>query len=113
MDPTKGSIRPQVDLANGERHAAWVPPMCDVFGLSPRLEDNGARRIETTRYHDCAVGGSCDFRCSNVLHCWSLLIASCAHVFSLSSASLSGSRPGWQISAPRSGERVQATQRYP
>ena len=33
MDPTKGSVWPQVDLANGERHAACVPPMCDMFGL--------------------------------------------------------------------------------
>jgi hypothetical protein len=46
MDPTKGSVRPQVDFANGERHAARVPPMCDVFGICPGLEDNSARRIE-------------------------------------------------------------------
>jgi hypothetical protein len=42
IDPTKGSVRPQIDFANGERHAARVPPMCDVFGLSPGLEDHSA-----------------------------------------------------------------------
>jgi hypothetical protein len=68
MDPTKGSVRPQIDFANGERHAARVPPMCDVFGISPGLEDNSARRIEDARYHDFAVGGSRDFRCLDVLH---------------------------------------------
>jgi hypothetical protein len=68
MDPTKDSVRPQVDFANGERHAARVPPMCDVFGISPCFENNGARRIEDARYHDFAVGGSCDFYCPDVLH---------------------------------------------
>jgi len=28
--------------------------MCDVFGISPGLEDNSARRIEDARYHDFA-----------------------------------------------------------
>jgi hypothetical protein len=68
MDPSKGSVRPQVDFANGERHAARVPPMCDVLGISPSLEDNSARRIEDARYHDLALGGSCDFHGSDVLH---------------------------------------------
>jgi hypothetical protein len=45
MDPAKGSVRPQVDLANGEGHAARVPPMCDVSGIRPSLEDNSAGRI--------------------------------------------------------------------
>jgi len=42
IDATKGSVRPQIDFANGERQAARVPPMCDVFGLSPGLEDHSA-----------------------------------------------------------------------
>ena len=68
MDPTEDSIRAQVDFANGERHAARVPPMYDAFGTSPGFENNGARRIEATCNYDFAVGGRRDFHCPDVLH---------------------------------------------
>src|SRR5260370_2649236 len=32
MDPTKGSVRPQVAFANGQRHPPPVPPMSHLSG---------------------------------------------------------------------------------
>ena len=40
--PAKGSVRPQIDFANGERHTARVPPTYYMFGLGPGLEDERA-----------------------------------------------------------------------
>lgn len=48
VDPAKGTVRSEIDLANRQRQAARVPPMSDVFGLGPRVEHKSARRVEKT-----------------------------------------------------------------
>ena len=68
MDPSKCSIWPKVDLADGKRHTARIPPMRDVLGLGPGFEDESARRIEDARDHDLAVGRCCNAGCFGVLH---------------------------------------------
>src|SRR5215471_12290924 len=113
VNPAKRTAGPQIDLANCQRHTARVPPVCDVFGPGPRLEDKGARRIEEPRYHDLAVAGSRNCDWSDVIDRSCLSVASSVHVFSPCFASLSGTRPGWQISAPRTSERAQSNRQYP
>src|ERR1700716_285416 len=98
-DPSKYSIRPQVDLTHEERSAARVPPLPDVLGLRPSFEDDSARSIKGARDDDVALGGRGDLRAAGDLHGRSLLIASCVHVVSPSSAVHSGNRPSWRIAA--------------
>src|SRR5579864_487651 len=68
VHPAKGAVRPQIDFADSEWDTARVPPVCDVFGLSPGLEHNRPRRIEETCHHDLAVTRSRNCDGPDVIH---------------------------------------------
>src|SRR6266478_3471259 len=47
-----GAARAEVHLQNGADVASWAPPMNQMFGVGPGLEDDAARRVEGARNYE-------------------------------------------------------------
>src|SRR5262245_25037298 len=96
VNKSKSAVRPQVDFTDCERHAAGIPPLGNVLGFRPGVEDNGPPRIERPRDDDLAVRPGRDRCTPALLNRCCLTIVSCAHGVSPSSGADSGSRPDWR-----------------
>src|SRR5262249_15422811 len=111
VNESKSAVRPQVDFTDCERHVTGIPPLSNMLGFRPGVEDNGPRRIEHPRDDDLAVRLGRDRCTPALLNRCGLAIVLCAHGVSPSSVADSGSRPDWRTFDPRSVDTTPATHR--
>src|SRR5262249_46873278 len=102
VNKSKFTVRPQVDFTNCERHATGIPPLGNVLGFRPGVEDNGPRCIERPRDDDLAVRPGRDRCTPALLNRCCLAIVPCAHGVPPSSVADSDSCPDWRTFGPRS-----------